>query len=77
MASQPRVGLLPERRAGNCTGHSDHPAATGSDLGGRALLVSRTENGTKSGVRDDFRIPLITAIDQRFVPFTKIIDFVP
>jgi hypothetical protein len=41
MASQPRVGLLPERRAGNCTGYSDYPAATGSDLECGALLVSR------------------------------------
>lgn len=47
MASQPRVGLLPKRRTGNCPGHSDHLAATGSALGGRALLVSRTENRSR------------------------------
>jgi hypothetical protein len=41
------VGLLPERGAGNCPGHSDHPAATGSALGGRACLVSRAKNGAK------------------------------
>ena len=32
VASQPAVGLLPERRAGPGPGDSDHPAALGSDL---------------------------------------------
>ena len=39
MASQQRVGLLPERWAGNCPDHSDHLVADGSALDRRALLV--------------------------------------
>jgi hypothetical protein len=48
MATQQRVGLLPEWRAGDCPGDFDYSVATGSDLGGLMLLVPSVENVAES-----------------------------
>jgi len=48
VASQPTMGLLPQRTAGCDSGDSGHPAALGSALGGQARLMSRAEDGNKS-----------------------------
>ena len=47
LASQPRLGLLPERGDRRDPGDSGHPAALGSALGGQARQMSHAEDCCK------------------------------